>query len=376
MRNSKGTIGILTYSHSINYGACLQTYALQAYLRQQSFAVEEIDYCEQGQPDRRTLFLRIRSLLWQKTLRAILKDRKRQKETERFRGKYIQYTKQRFHNAEELKACSNYDYTIVGSDQVWNPRMIGLDPSWFLCFADTAKKIAYGASFGVSELPEEYRQFYASNLRNMDAISVREESGAKIIEEILNMKPAVVVDPVFLVRRPQLEKILVRPTQEKYVLCYYMPGLPEAEAQIDRLARAYADKLGLKVLNIGKRETAKLQFRSGNLFGVGPAEFVGWIQNAEAIVTNSFHGTAFSLIFGKKFLSIAGLHNKHMDLSSRITDLLSRLKMQDWIVAPSQREIVEPRSIPENSKAILRQEIRQSERFLLNALEGVYDELM
>lgn len=376
MRNSKGTIGILTYSRSINYGACLQTYALQAYLSQKGFEVEEIDYCAQSQYNQRNLYQRIRSFIWNKTLRVILKDREREKRTELFRKKNIQYTNRTYHSFEELSACNNYSYVIVGSDQVWNPQMIGMDSSWFLGFAGAAKRIAYGASFGVSELPEEYRQFYASNLRNMDAISVREESGAKIIEDILNTKPAVVVDPVFLIERRQWEKVLVCPTQDKYVLCYYMPGFPEAEAQIDRLARAYASKFGLKVLNIGKRETAKLRFRNENLFGIGPAEFVGWIQNAEAIVTNSFHGTAFSLIFEKKFLSIAGRHNGSMDLSSRITDLLSRLNMQDWIVSPSKRQIVEPRTMPENSKAILRREIRRSKRFLLNALEDEFDELM
>lgn len=368
MNGRNQTIGLLTYSRSINYGACLQTYALQTYLKEYGFSTEEIDYRAQGHSNHLGLYQSIRSFVWQKTLRVLLKDRKREKKTELFQTKNTQYSEQVFHSFEDLKKCYPYDYVIVGSDQVWNPKMIGKDPSWFLDFVDKGKKIAYGGSFGISKLPNEFKQFYEMNLRNIDMISVREESGAKIVEDLTKKKPLVVVDPVFLLERLKWEKVLVCPTQEKYVLCYYMPGFPEAEAQIGRLARAYASKLGLKVLNIGKRETAKLQFRSGNLFGIGPAEFVGLVRNAEAIITNSFHGTAFSLIFEKKFLSVAGHKNGGIDLSSRITDFLSRLDMQEWVVSPLQQKIVDPRCIPENCRKILQQEIKKSKQFLFDAL--------
>ena len=370
------TVGILTYSRSINYGACLQTYALQAYLKECGFSVEEIDYRAQGHSNHLGLFQRIRSFVWQKTLRVLLKDRKRENKTELFQTKRIQYTEQVFRNFEDLKKCHSYDYVVVGSDQVWNPKMIGKDSSWFLDFADKSKKIAYGGSFGISKLPNEFQQFYVRNLRNINMISVREESGAEIVEELIKTKPLVVVDPVFLLERLQWENILIKPSVEKYVLCYYMPGFPKAEAQIARLARVYADRYKLKVLNVGKRETAKIQLGQDNQFGIGPAEFVGLVKNAEAIITNSFHGTAFSLIFEKKFLSVAGHQSGCMDLSSRIIDFLSRLDMQEWVVSPLQQKIVEPRCIPKNSREILQQEIKKSKQFLFDALEVKDDEYM
>lgn len=369
MCNYKDTIGILTYSNSINYGACLQTYALQAYLKEQGFSVEEINYSMQGKRNQQKMFFRIRSFIWKNTLRAILKDRKREKKTALFRKAHIQYTDRVFYNFEDLKECHHFDSVIVGSDQVWNPQMIGMDPAWFLSFAGSAKKLAYGASFGISKIPDEYQQFFINHLKHMNAISVREESGAEIVESLIKKKPAVVVDPVFLLNRSQWEQILVLPPKSKYILCYYMPGFPEVEAQIARCAQEYAHKHGLQVVNLGKRELAKLQFRRENLFGEGPAEFLGWIRNAEAVITNSFHGTAFSLIFEKKFLSVVGQQSGRPDLSSRITNLLSRLDMEDWIMRPGQDEGTEPKIIPEKSKETLQREIEKSKYFLYHALE-------
>ena len=128
-------IGILTLFDPINYGACLQTYALRAFLEQCGFDAQVIDYRPQsGNVDKRTSFQKMRSYIWKNTLYKLLCDKKRIELTEQFKKDNIQYSGDIFYSIGEMDSSCNYDALIVGSDQVWNPQFSGNDKAWFLEF--------------------------------------------------------------------------------------------------------------------------------------------------------------------------------------------------------------------------------------------------
>lgn len=366
----KPKIGILTTSNSINYGACLQTYALQRYLRDEGYAVEVVDFRPQAKGRNQSALRRIRSFVWDNTLRLLLHDRKRDTLTKSFREEYINYSESAFFNAEELKNSSLYETMIVGSDQIWNPRYAMFDDGvWFLDFPQVSRKVAYAASFGVSALPECNKEEYARRIKIMDAVSVREETGASIIRELVGYRPNVVMDPVFLLGKEQWSRFAVEPQKSNYVLCYYMPGFPRVEKEIKLQALRLAKEKNLEIINIGKRELSKLELGGHNVFGVGPREFVGLIANAGCVVTNSFHGTAFSILFEKEFLSIVDSGSGSKALSSRLVDLLERIHAGNSLKDLAKDGACSCGVVPPEGVEILRQEIKASKLYLKKALD-------
>ncbi|MDK2813906.1 MAG: hypothetical protein PWQ08_1161 [Clostridiales bacterium] len=365
-------IAILSLGRTENYGAILQTYALQTYLKSQNFEVASIDYCNEANTDTRRLYFRIRSAVWGKLVKPLFADRVRIKRTNTFKNSYITYMFQTYNTQAQLSqkppVC---DYIIVGSDQVWNPNIVGFDSSWFLDFEkESVKKIAYAASFGLSELSDEYKAFCAPFIKSIKKISTREETGANIIQKLGISKPQVVVDPVFLLTKEEWSKIALTSFREKYVLCYYMPGFPEVERTIQRISKKYAQEHQLSIVNIGKKEYEKIYFWENNLYGTGPAEFVGLFQNADFVVTNSFHGTAFSVIFEKNFVSVVDENAKRGALSSRITDMLARFRMNSCVCNISgDKQACFPKIDYADKQKFIFEAINKSKKFLTDALE-------
>ena len=355
---------------SLNYGAVLQTFALNHYLRLQGYDNKVIKYIYSNGYDDRTTFQKFRSVIWRKYFRPFIQDTKRIEKTELFKRK-ITFT-QIFQTRESLsKIASEFDTYIVGSDQVWNPRFVGEDKNWFLDFT-SKKKIAYAASFGLSVLPQQYMVKYKEQIKKLDAISVREESAAKLIQDMGLSMPQVVLDPVFLLSKEQWLKLAVKPKQQKYILCYYMPGFAPVEKKIKTLAKFYAKKYNYPILNIGKKEYSRFFFWENNLLGIGPAEFLGLIANAEMIITNSFHGTAFSVLFDKKFISVINTALGKKDLSSRIVDLLKGIGHTSSLLDVSKPEenSLLISHLSEDSKENLEHNISKSKQFLVDQLGG------
>lgn len=365
-------IGILTFCQSINYGACLQTFALRKYLENNGFNAVIIDYVPnyENEDDPRNILQRIRSWVWEKTLRRFLRDYKRISKTITFKEKYFKFTKKRYFDPKQLRDNSeNFVCCIVGSDQVWNPRYVGSDMTWFLDFTDT-KRIAYAASFGISELPPKYVPIYRRYLQDFDNITVREETGANIVKDLIGVKPEVVLDPVFLIDKHEWQNMAVSVVGYKYVLCYYMPGFPDVEKKIAEIAKKYAKETNATIVNIGKHEISKLKFWENNCFGISPEEFLGLVNGAEMVITNSFHGTAFSLIFGKKFISVVNdKNNIQSNVSSRIVDLLSKIGGLEHLCRVNDLKVPGLDEMGYDYKQLIEQEKQKSKLFLKRVLE-------
>lgn len=315
MSDEKKKIGILTFHCSNNYGAVLQAYALCRTIQKiyKDSDVQVIDYRCEGTVTKTSFFnLKkkngfVRALLHYRQINSI------NKKFDKFRNKYLNLSKT-YITKDNLKMHSNdFDVIISGSDQVWNLTWSGNDAVYFQDFNENDRsKFSYAASFGFEKLDHDQIPFYKNLLQRFSKISVREESGKRIIEEQLGLHAEKHIDPTLLFSSDEWRKIAIAPKfKRKFILVYMVPKQKSVISYANRLSK----ETGLPILMLSKN------FEPINAKHVGdssPEEFVGWFEHAEYVVTNSFHGTAFSLIFHKKLSvelnNIRGLNIRSKDL--------------------------------------------------------------
>jgi hypothetical protein len=218
---------------------------------------------------------------------------------ERFYDEYM-HMGRRYNSDEELFANPpEYDVYVTGSDQVWNPRYIR--EKFYLGFVEHGRKISYAASLGVSKIPDENKNLMSEYLNGMDGISVREIPAIRMLEELTDKKIKVNCDPVFLIdklRWQSIEKMPDKPTED-YILCYmiYKPKW------FNEWLRSVKRKTGKKIVFVGLTGYRPV-INDGFVRSAGPREFLWLIDHSSGVVTSSFHGTAFSILFGKPFVTI------------------------------------------------------------------------
>lgn len=311
-------IGILTFHTADNYGAVLQAYALQQFIRNNiSPNVYVIDYREKDETKGLSIFkgsthnpiknlvLNILYLLQRKKLHAI------HNKFEDFRNNYLHLTERRYESETSLGECNDMDYFITGSDQVFNARLKDYRVWYLGTISENGKKVAYAPSFGFSTFTDEITNKILPLLKDFNALSCREESGAKYLSDILCQPIPVLLDPVFLLNREEWKQMAVSPkVKGKYLLVYC---LSKGKAgKINQLAHQIAKKENLSVVTIGSSGI----FTHGSNAIIGPREFVGCFSNAAFVLTDSFHGTSFSLIFGKRHLSYIANRDKGTRIES------------------------------------------------------------
>ncbi|MBR3498235.1 MAG: polysaccharide pyruvyl transferase family protein [Selenomonadaceae bacterium] len=232
---------------------------------------------------------------------------------------------------EEL--ADEYDYFVVGSDQVWNPEFSV--PGRFLEFAPREKRIAYAASIVIPELPKNVQGAYKKKILEIPHVSVREKEGCDLVEKLTGKRPLQVVDPVFLLTADEWRAIAKRPPwldkkiyDNGYLMTYFLSGtIPE---QVNRLA----NKLGLPVINM-------LDKNNFEHYITGIEEFIYLLDHATILCTYSFHGTAFANIFKKPFIvyrvgklrttrfSRLGSLLEMFGLSDRVSDMALNINLDD-----------------------------------------------
>lgn len=306
-------IAIATMSRDISYGGNLQAYALQKTILQNSHS-----QCLQiaRHNKRHSVFVPIRNI------RNILTDanrllhypqyRRKLNLFEIFQDEYIQFTDMVYtdNNADGLNNV--FDCFISGSDQVWNCAS-GLDSILFLNFANKDKmKVSYAASIGLSKVPEQYQVEFVQAVNSYDHVSVREKRAQEIVEELTKKKATHVLDPVFLLEASEWREHIGQPIeQEKYIFVYatqVSEALLNCVKECQRLT-------GLKVITVHKIEDYEvIEFKSG------PLEFLNYVNNAEYVITSSFHCVAFSMLFSKNVTVIP-----HSKTGVRVTDLVEML---------------------------------------------------
>lgn len=219
-----------------------------------------------------------------------------------------------YYGYEQLKEQSKkYTAVMVGSDQLWSPS--GITSNFYnLMFADdNTVKISYATSFGVSQINPKYHKIYNTFLNRLDFISVRENSGKKIVEELSSNKAEVVCDPVILLDAKQWLKEIPnkRLYDEPYIFAYFLGKSAEYRDAVTKFAK----QKDLKIVtepHMDSYNKADENFGDYTPFDIGPAEFVNLIRNAEYVFTDSFHGSVFSMLYQKQFL----VFNRYSDNSS------------------------------------------------------------
>lgn len=326
MKNRKLMIKTITCHNVYNVGASLQAYALSKYLTDLGHQVEIIDYKPEylkhyelwgvRNPKYNKPILReIYNIL---KLPGRIKGRmsKRKKSFDAFTKTYLPVTSKTYHNNDELKQdCPKADIFIAGSDQIWNTLFQnGKDPAFYMDFAaSNAIRASYAASFATDTIADEYKKDVSQRIKNIDFVSVREESAIKILEDLGVDNATHVMDPVFLLSKEQWntmsgEKI----SDEKYLFIYDFDN----NEKINDAAVEIARKNDWKIYSLFSNNICDKSF-----FDVGPLEFVNLIKNAQMVLSNSFHAVAFSIIFEKQFV----VYNRHENINSRMRDLLKSL---------------------------------------------------
>ncbi|MES2545931.1 MAG: polysaccharide pyruvyl transferase family protein [Bacteroidota bacterium] len=326
-------IGIITYHRAHNYGALLQLYSLKSHLSQNNNEVEIIDYWPKYHSDEYSIFSRFSELLFKTKVKRVLffifdfyRILKR-------RNGYLGFIKNNLGLSKSVKFVTkesinnqNFEVVIYGSDQIWRrhnlPQFKEFDDVYFGNYPLHAiKKITYAASMGEINLNEADKSFIATSLKNFDTISVRELSLKNEIKELVNKQISLVLDPVFLLSKNKWIELLQLPVKrDKYVFLYQL--LRSDDSLL--LTKKAADYYSCEVVEIPGTSVDPLLWAKRYNQTASPIEFLTQIKNAEFVVSTSFHGVAFSIIFEKQFYAL-GMGNN----SGRVQDLLTSLNLQD-----------------------------------------------
>lgn len=319
-----GKIGILTFQNTFNFGAALQNYALYKVLEGEGFEPVVVNYrCREI--ERNELYVPV---FRPKAILRYLSLRPKARLFHLFK-KSMAFTASCGRD-DIAKVCKDFDYIIVGSDQVWNTRLTNSDPTFFLDFmVDSDRCKTYAASMGYGALPE--CEFDVRPLiSRFSSILVREKSALDTIAHECPDAPTphVVLDPTLLVQSKVWKSLANKPdcaSNGTYILIY---DVSESDATFEA-ARKLAKKMGAKLIRI---QSYDLSEKPGvkSILNIGPGEYLGLFAGAEATVVSSFHGLCFSIINHKDFL-FAGQAGK-ANTNSRAYDLMSLLGIQNRTV--------------------------------------------
>lgn len=350
-------IAILTHPVRCNYGGALQAYALQSYLQGKGHEVVIVDL-------HRPAPLLSRLHHWVE--RNIFHRR-----FTRFALRYMRRTPRITADAPLQAAVAGCDAVIVGSDQVWRLSMVhSMERHYFLDFApESCRRIAYAASFGLSDLEPCDETLYndiKKLVSQFTAVSVREADGVDICRRHWNIGAQQVLDPTLLAGREVFEPLANDVKGRKGEVFYYFLGNRGADvAHLHRLAHG----AGKRAFTINAGRTLRIS-KFAFAFYPSPERWVAAFRNAEVVVTDSFHGVCFALLFNKPFYVVG---NKSGGLS-RIESILNLFGLKGRFVASlndvkSYRQLTAADIDYTQVNHILAELRNQSETFLLNALK-------
>lgn len=338
-------VAIMTFVRAYNYGAVLQAYALNKVINDMGVDCETIDYYPKYFYDEyhmKNNKIRVNShhvkaiigeFVW--NIKFKFKLQKRCMDFRSFIRSSIKLSSKKFINQKQLrKATSNYDLFISGSDQVWNNEITRNDYSFLLDFVKTNTiKASYAASFGKINLIEQTKEIYINNLSSFSYLSIRDNNSQMILNSLIGTDGTLCCDPTILLEINEWKSVAKNTNyKERYILVYYV----KKDDQLFDIAKALSQKMKLHVVFITSTLdndiyyntlSSKYGFINGSF--CSPKGFINRIMNAEYVITNSFHGTVFSLIFHKNFYS--KYMNVDNSVDERIFNLLKAVEVLDYV---------------------------------------------
>ena len=334
-------IGILTYHRAENYGALLQAYALLTYLGSLGHEVSFIDYWPKYHSDYFKIFswatftkrpLKSKLLMLVRLVLMGNKLLKRKKVMQQFMHEQLRLPDTPTYTTRDCET-ERYDVAVYGSDQIWRKQNlggVGFD-EWFFGSNNVQadKKIVYAGSMGKLETAPEDILFVKAQMQNFQNIAVREKDLQDYLQQ-QGIASTLVIDPVFLLTKEQWRRLAVAPKSDTpYILFYNLLNTPESTS----LAKELSIKTGLPIREITKKTIWR---KKGARFidSASVQEFLGLIDHAAYVVSNSFHGVAFSVIFEKQFYAV-GMGEK----SNRVVSLLESAGIKERYVETRHGQI-------------------------------------
>lgn len=311
-----------------NFGALLQAYALKKVLEKENCTVNIVNYALANTMRTYDLLPRVtgRTSLkrWIVSLKRVLQTKKSVKKFLEFREDFFSFTRV-YYNFDELKTdAPEADLYITGSDQVWNP-LISFDPAYYLLFGNKyAQRASYAASIGIDRIPNQYEKEFVERVNTIKYKSVRENSAQKLLESY-GITSEVTLDPTLLLEKKDYDAIAEEPRiSEPYVLLYLLIMPDDVETYLENLRKEFPKHIFVSIPG----NTWAKKIGDVEMADIGPKEFVGLIKYADAILTTSFHGTVFSIVYRKKFMAV--LPNA---TGGRISSILQELGLNKRIAS-------------------------------------------
>lgn len=365
-------IKTITCHDVYNVGASLQAYALAEYLRSGNHDVAIIDYKPDylnkhyklwavnnpayDRPILRMVYLAMKLPQRLKALRS-----KRKREFDQFTRTMLPLTKKTYHSCAQLQSdLPEADIYFAGSDQIWNTLFPnGRDPAFYLDFVPGEKrKASYAASFATESVQAEWQEKVKAWISGLDSVSVRESSGLRILDTLGIHGGVQVMDPVFLLpaeKWKSIEKRIV--DDEKYILVYDFDGNPA----IGAYAKELAAKNHWKIYSVFSNDYCDRSFEEE-----GPLGFLNLVRSAQFVISNSFHATAFSLIFGKRFV----VFNRQENINTRMRDLIEMMGISGAVIQCADDPAPEEIDYPSVQKR-MNEAIEGSKEYIRSVIEGI-----
>ena len=331
-------VGILTFHGANNYGAVLQAYALVERLKENGIDAQIVDYrskvFDKYKTFRTHLYKKAPYLLGVDLFKFPAKN-KRNRHFDSFRKRFLPVSQEAYFSESDLSGLTDqYDFFICGSDQIWNQELTkGSDPVYFLDFVtDPLKKIAYAPSVALNRLTEFQIAKIACYLSGFSALSIREQEAIDILQPYCEKSIMKACDPVFLPDIRCYDRICSDKFEGGNYVFLYIVGNAARFQNVISYAAKTAKKEGLDLYYLIDGDKTFCHIKGKNVFGCSPEDFLSLIKNAGFIISNSFHATAFSILFSKQFVTFL-----KQGTGSRMSDLLSEFHLQDRILGSDNR---------------------------------------
>ncbi len=377
----KKKVGIATLHSAINYGVYLQAYAMQKKVEDFGYDAEIIHYVKRTESASSSGGKsKIKRFLMHPVQTKKIIDNKVMKSGSNFTRRSFSFSKFASENFNLTRLCNDmndaekiaekYDACVCGSDQIWNPVHTDCNPYYFLQFVPAEKRIAYAPSVACEEIPEKYLDSFREYISSFSSISVRESSGAELVEKITGRKCENTVDPTLLYDRIFWNRFAFeeRLVKEPYIFCYFLGGTSIHKKAIDRIEK----ETGKKVI-LSPFDSEINNLKKGEKIYADIKEFLTLVRDADFVLTDSFHGVAFSVNFRKSFAAV-----KRADIDpgkhTRINDFLSKIGLADRIVTSENIDSFNFSEINyEESEKVLQNWISSSEEYFRKSLEKVLE---
>lgn len=367
-------IGQVTMSGD-NYGACLQAYALQTVAKSMGAELQLIVYHQANKDDLNKPMSKLGKVkalglpgmanyLWNRPF-----IRKRKQAYADFRNQYLVFYERDYYRDSDFDQLNDaFDKFICGSDMIWSEEFFDDWDFFYLGFAEKKKSYSYAPSFGSNRIPEEKTERCKALLNGLNAVSCREEGGVELVSKIAGISALQVLDPTMLIDTGGWSDLIdndKRIIREPYVFAYIF-------GEFDQKSSPLYHELEESVGKIYKLPGQRSEERGFPVESVGPKEYLRLFRDAGYIVTDTFHGLMFSIIFRKPFLVLDRKDNGHWaKYSDRMTSTLKMLGMENRYVSDEFRRLGQLKELDYTRyEAFIEEKRTASLQYLRSVLEG------